>query len=221
MAGEQQVNGIPLWIHPITWLTVILGWVIVNWQNNRREERKEIRTALTQISSDIDALTNLAIEYHTSSRRAYKLEVSIIIKERQLSEKLSFLRLRNSAYSNQYTSFADAITLENFETTSFKKQSQYSQIIESIRDAASDLISALELEYSELFRSGAFIRIFAYWRQQKEQEGLLGALIAFSRRNQEGIMFVFIYIGLLTLGWWYLKFVEQSMQSIIVPVIRV
>ena len=50
----------------ITWLLVLLGWTLVNAQNNRREERKELRAALDRLSLRIEKLVALSIKYWQS-----------------------------------------------------------------------------------------------------------------------------------------------------------
>ncbi len=154
MPGQSQGSGIPFWFYPVTWALVVIGWLIVNWQNNRREERKELRAALSQIYEDIGTVQKKALKYHKSISRDQKLETKIIIMQKKLSEHLSFLRLRNSSFVSEYSDFIDAITLENFESVAFVQQTQGSPILDNIIDTAIELESALELEFAMLFSEG-------------------------------------------------------------------
>ena len=53
-----------------TLVTVIVGWIVVNWQNNNREERKEVRSSLSDVHEEITKLEDIAIEYHTAESRS-------------------------------------------------------------------------------------------------------------------------------------------------------
>ena len=195
MPGSSQGNGTPFWFYPVTWILVVVGWLIVNWQNNRREERKEIRTALSQIYIDIESLQKKAIKYHKSAKRNVKLETQIIIMERKLSEHLSYLRLRDSSYGPSYSLFIDAITLDNFESPTFAQQASTSEILEDIRDYASELESALELEFSNLFRGGFIVKTITLAKQIKEQGTPIGAILNFLEKRHVGIFTIIAYLG--------------------------
>jgi hypothetical protein len=194
MAEVNQGNGTPIWFYPVTWALVIVGWLIVNWQNNRREERKEIRAALAKIFEDIDALQKEAITYHTSKRKNYNLETTIVMMESRLSEHLGYLRIRNSSYIHEYSSFVDAITLDNFQSSIFSRQAPSSVIVENIRDTSSELESALELEFSNLFRGNFVTKTAALIKQALEQQFLLGGFARFVDRRTEAIITLLGYI---------------------------
>lgn len=197
-------GGLGVWFYVITWALVISGWIIVNWQNNRREDRKEIRSALNQIYADIDALQKKSIKYHKSSERNLKAEAKINIMNRRLSEHLGHLGLRLSSYSEEYAQFIDSITMENFETTTFTQQKEGDLILDRIRDNSSYLESALENEFSSLFRGGATDKLLASFRHLREKASPLGKLVSFIDRRQEGIItfiayvFFVLFIGYVT-----------------------
>ncbi|WP_143516636.1 hypothetical protein [Pseudomonas sp. 1239] len=195
MLPAGQGNSLGYWYYLVTWILVISGWVIVNWQNNRREDRKEIRAALTAVYSEIEKIQKAAIKYHKSAERNTKLEAKIVILDRRLSEHLSYLRLRQTSYIKCYSEFIDSIMLENFETADFTQQKEDSELIEKIRDNSSYLESALELEFSNLFRGSFSDKVMALARQIKEQRSPLGAIFNFAYRRHEGIFTVIAYVG--------------------------
>ncbi|WP_146151436.1 hypothetical protein [Pseudomonas sp. R9.37] len=210
MADTNQSSGTPIWFYPVTWALVIIGWLIVNWQNNRREERKEIRTALSKIFEDVAALQNEAITYHTSANRNFNLETKIVMMESRLSEHLSYLRIRNSSYTSEYASFVDSIMLNNFESSTFFRQAPSSIIIESIRDTSSELESALELEFSNLFRGNFVTKTAALIKQAIEQQLILGGLARFVERKSEWIMILLAYLFLGYIIAYTLKLIPLS-----------
>lgn len=194
MPGQNQGNGIPFWFYPVTWALVVVGWLIVNWQNNRREERKELRAALSQMYEDIDSLQKKALKYHKSISRDLKLETKIIIMQKKLSEHLSFLRLRNSSFVGEYSNFIDAITLKNFESGAFMQQKQGSPILDSIIDTAIELESALELEFAMLFRKGFFTKTVTLVSQVIEEGAPVGRIMEFIYRYREGFITFLAYL---------------------------
>ncbi|WP_063030615.1 hypothetical protein [Pseudomonas yamanorum] len=209
LTAESQGNGTPIWFYPVTWALVIVGWLIVNWQNNRREERKEIRTALAKIFDDIDSLQREAITYHTAKRKNFNLETQIVMMESRLSEHLGYLRIRNSSYMDQYSLFVDAITLDNFQSATFIRQAPSSLIIENIRDTSSDLESALELEFSKLFRGNFVTKTGALIKQAIEQQFLLGGFARFMDRKSEAIITLTAYIFLVGFIFYALRLIPS------------
>jgi hypothetical protein len=210
MADTNQGNGTPIWFYPVTWALVIIGWLIVNWQNNRREERKEIRAALTKIFEDVSALQDEAITYHTSARRNFNLETKIVMMESRLSEHLSYLRIRSSSYTSEYSKFVDSITLDNFESSVFFRQAPSSIIVESIRDTSSELESALELEFSSLFRGNFVTKTAALIRQAIEQQFIIGCFVRFVERKSEWIIILVAYLFLVYVIAYTLKLIPLS-----------
>ncbi|WP_346397552.1 hypothetical protein [Pseudomonas syringae] len=194
MPGQSQGSGIPFWFYPVTWALVVIGWLIVNWQNNRREERKELRAALSQIYEDIGTVQKKALKYHKSISRDQKLETKIIIMQKKLSEHLSFLRLRNSSFVSEYSDFIDAITLENFESVAFVQQTQGSPILDNIIDTAIELESALELEFAMLFRKGFITKTFTLVRQVLEEGAPVGQAMEFTYQHRQPIITFFAYL---------------------------
>lgn len=51
----------------VTWLLIVAGWLVVNDQSNRRETRKELRSALDDLAEAIDAAQTAAAAYWTAT----------------------------------------------------------------------------------------------------------------------------------------------------------
>lgn len=210
MLGTAQNNGIPFWFHPVTWTLVIVGWLIVNWQNNRREDRKEIRAALTKIYSDINDLQQEAINFHTSKRQDFNLESKIVLTQGRLTDHLGHLRIRSSSYFTQLSAFIDAITLENFQDSKFTRQAISSELVDNIRDTANELEAALENEFSQLFRGGFITKTIALYRETKEQIKPIGTALYFLEKWQCGIIILLAYLGFAVFFGYVLHIIPKT-----------
>ena len=135
----------------VTWLIVLIGWFVIDKQNNRREQRKEIRAAIDALGEMLDVLEQDAINFHTSGfdeRKGSELRLAI----QRLSARVG--RLSFSENVNLNTRIIDlrrAITLRNFESTNHNVQQNDSQIILTIAAAKDSLIDELEFLFKERF----------------------------------------------------------------------
>jgi hypothetical protein len=140
----------------ITLITVVAGWIIVNWQNNRREERKEVRSSLNGIIEEITEIEDLSIAYHSAESRDQVIEKAITQKITRLSAKIHHLRFDSLDAKNLFIELKKSITLDNFETRKFIQQTHDSDIVDSINLYSEQLQDILETEFSNNFR-GTFL----------------------------------------------------------------
>ncbi|WP_374981302.1 hypothetical protein PSGK_09625 [Pseudomonas solani] len=166
----------------ITPMLVIIGWALVNRQNNKREERKELRTSINEIREDIEALENLSIEYHTNSCDSNSKSDSILNSLTKLSRKLGHTRLPKESYLNSYISLSECVTSNNFRTRDFKKQTKNSEFISNIKSASQELQDKLEDSFYKTYRLSYFDRT-----------------TKFIDRNSNAIFGILAYIGLIIL----------------------
>jgi len=143
------------WTQIVTWLLVISGWLLVNHQNNVREKRKEIRAILDKTQSFLDEIEIEAIKYHTSqesSDSAFQLKRNL---NQKLRNKLDILKLRNLNVEKCYPylkTLRQAVTLENFDTSSFKPQNLSDDLIKNIWLAKDKLSQELENSFAIRYR---------------------------------------------------------------------
>lgn len=143
------------WSQTVTWMLVIAGWWLVNRQNNIREKRKEIRTLIDKLQVYLDEVETLAIKYHTnqeSSDLAFELKRSL---NQKLRSKLDILKLRTLDVNKCYPllkKFRQAVTLNNFDTSSFKPQSMSDTLITNIWLAKDKLSQELEKSFATKYR---------------------------------------------------------------------
>jgi hypothetical protein len=119
----------------ITWLLVILGWYLVNRQNNAREKRKELRALLDQTQKLLDDIETQAIAYHTveaTGERAFFLKCTI---SQKLKHKLDVLSRRSLNLESSLTLLKElrkSITLNNFDSASYEKKELSDPLVRDI-----------------------------------------------------------------------------------------
>lgn len=138
-----------------TWALVILGWALVNRQNNRREERKEIREFVSDISKRSAELRDASFKYHRATARDNTLSSEILFKLKLLGIRLSALKKYGVlADTDLAKRLRQAITMENFDSAGFRSQDEGSKILGNIEQAVEDLASELERAFFEHFLGG-------------------------------------------------------------------
>lgn len=132
-------------IQAVTWLLVVLGWLVVHRKTLERERRKEHREASQRIVNELREIEQEATAFHRSQQfdgdRAESLmwRVTRAIKSLQ-RPPLSTLQINISCLSQLRRS----ITLRNFDASSFSTQQASSEIVKDIRYATDDLIEEIE-----------------------------------------------------------------------------
>src|SRR5689334_20212946 len=101
----------------ITWLLIIAGWLIVNWQSNLRETRKEIRERLDCLRDDTLRLEDLALQHHTvANDPVRRAEIRRMIAAVASSVRMvADAGLRIERRSQLVQDLRQAITLNNFD----------------------------------------------------------------------------------------------------------
>lgn len=136
-------------------IVIILGWVVINHQNNRREIRKEIRSALDKVQDLITDLTAKAIDYHTNKRSKpaeewIKARASLLSQRTQIiSETLGIDR---TDAINQYK---DALMKENFAAQQHPLDDT-DELLKTIRHQAQQLSLTLEKDFAARYHKKLF-----------------------------------------------------------------
>lgn len=137
------------------WLLVVCGWLVVNWQTNRRERRKEIRAA-------IDTIEDLVLDVEVAARKYYQLAgtdsdakaLALEIKSltRRLAARMAALaNFRSEFHSEQQLiSFRAAVTGGDFESASRQPLDLTHQRYLEISNEAVALVSFLDGKYAKL-----------------------------------------------------------------------
>ncbi len=132
----------------ITWVLVIIGWLIVNSQHNKRISRKETRDRLDQMGESLLKLEQVAIEYHTAKKRNDKLACSIRTAIERVSRAINRLGLATTAELNpKIIDLRRAITLQNFDSRKYERKDPSGEFIDRISHSTGELIDLLESKY--------------------------------------------------------------------------
>jgi hypothetical protein len=175
---------------------VILGWVIVNNQNNKREQRKETRTFLNETIKLVELIESDALEYHTGARNNFTLGKLIMLNISKLSEMLTHSRLPLDSYVERYTEFHEGITWENFLSNRFEKQAKSSDLVHNIRDSARALNRALEQSFYD-----TYVKRVSFEFDLKDNT------------FHHYVFAVLAYIGLLVVAAYYLNAAFETVPS--------
>lgn len=159
----------------ITWLLVLLGWTIVNAQNNRREERKELRAALDRLSLRIEKLVVLSIKYWQSEvssesddtsweikRDLDNVEASInrIVRRSEMSlpwywlrrsERLRAISVANSNVLTAFDEWAGTLTGGDFESAARVSRSIADDLITTNVLRANGVVDCLEAAHEAFY----------------------------------------------------------------------
>lgn len=133
-----------------TSVLVVVGWIVVDNQNNKRELRREIRALIDNLITEIDELAERSFKFHKNS-------TFDAIESKQL--KLRIQRIANNINRNSLVEnskaiyhFRKSITGNNFDITIFRTQNDNSEILSLILEEKDELISALEEKYCNKYR---------------------------------------------------------------------
>lgn len=157
-----EVKGV---YYVISWVVAFLGWIVVNQQNNRREERKEIRAALGEIYKVVEELVSSSIAYHKKATHSPDDSKNIRLQVQKVGFKVLHLHFHNDVVNRAVYELRNAITLRNFDTWKHQAQTDESEIIENIYYHSDVLLNALEDCFGDLYRQGFRRAVAQEWRR--------------------------------------------------------
>lgn len=140
------------WLSALPPILVILGWIVVNRQNNQRETRKETRSSLQDFYKALDELENAAISFHTHDQWSpEKAQTIRTTTERTLRRARMIADTLGITLINECKEMRQAITLDNFDKSTHQPQQRDSEIILRIEDGRDRLFLELEKAFSAKF----------------------------------------------------------------------
>ena len=152
--ADPVATTIPLWRSVITWGLIAVGWLIINWQNNYRETRKERRAILDRLRNELSQLESKAIKLHTSAQLDQQLLIEVTRQIKRIWPQIEILgatKINNIKYLTY--NLRRAITLHNTDISTFAKQHPGSSLLINISDAIDTLINALELDFTNKYHN--------------------------------------------------------------------
>jgi hypothetical protein len=140
------------WGDVVTWLLVIVGWLVVNWQSNLRETRKEIRERIDCLRDDILKLEDLSTRHHTvDNDPVRRAEIKRLIAAVAASAKMiGDAGLSIEKRSQLIRDLRQAITLRNFDEE-YAPVPVTDPIVIDIGASVAALLRATETAYSQRY----------------------------------------------------------------------
>ncbi|MBV8603221.1 MAG: hypothetical protein JO224_00920 [Pelomonas sp.] len=130
------------WLPPIL---VVLGWIVVNWQNDKRELRKEARTLIDAAKKSVGEIAVKAVNYHVDGQHGLAFEIKAGLDALEIEcERLPFFVVKNSPLMGAHVAFSDAVTGGDFEATAPAKKAPNSPEVATILRTRTEMLAELE-----------------------------------------------------------------------------
>jgi transcription initiation factor TFIIIB Brf1 subunit/transcription initiation factor TFIIB len=140
------------WLSALPPILVVLGWIVVNYQNNQRETRKETRASLQDFYKALSELESIAISFHTHDQwNDEKAQAIRTTTERTLRRARMIAKSLGITLTDECKAMRQAITLDNFEKSTYQPQQRDSEIILRIEDGHDCLFIELENAFTAKF----------------------------------------------------------------------
>lgn len=137
----------------VQWITLILGWFVIDRHNNRRELRKEKRTVIDRLLVELETVENIAVNYHTSSHHQTEIARDIKVRLNRIAKLIKRESLLTpKVFNHRMVEVRRTITIRNFDTPDFISQPQESDILAAIAAAKDALVHELETHFGKNYR---------------------------------------------------------------------
>lgn len=142
-----------------TWILVIVGWAFVRWDNNRREDRRDVKARIDSLIKDVRSLEDKAYEYYQTDPATDVLLLEMGMKRDQdaLDARLGHLRKSSVRFQEVHllSVYWRVLTGSPFAQSNRPKMAPGDPKFKEISSASNDLISYLEDEYDLLYTAKA------------------------------------------------------------------
>jgi hypothetical protein len=158
-------TAIESWLPYLPLVVTLVGWAVINGQNNRRERRKELRDLIRQVEQRVDSILDNAASYFAldgSALASRELEHKIRSGFSGTSQLLSRLKAAgwNHKTQEEFIAFKQAVTGGQFESTSRKKSDASGALLAESATAGFAFVSKLEENYFSTFP----VRMKPFWK---------------------------------------------------------
>jgi hypothetical protein len=138
----------------IPWVIAVVGWFFTHAFSEARERRKENRAQLDKAFELLQSIEHDGRTFHCASNFEEEKSLALTSKILTLERKFSRIRcLRSDGLTPYIVALRRAVTLCNFDKSTFKPQLPTSEILTEISCAAADLEDAVEAQYSAQYPS--------------------------------------------------------------------
>ncbi len=154
MTTYQIVNDILRLVIPAT--CIVIGWLVVSNQQDKRERRKEIRDLVEEVTKIILIVREDVLEYFGEKNNdptgplADKIKLNLLL----ISQYLFLMKSAglNIKVSQELIALRKTATGGFFETVDFKKQLENPQWLGNLRSESVELILAIQKAYFRQFK---------------------------------------------------------------------
>lgn len=127
---------------------VVAGWAATHLLSEARERRKEARGQIEKFIDRLQNLENTARSFHTAASFQHTQQINLITELDRLERSLKRIDiLDQDALIQPIIFLRQAITLENFEPSTYVRQLQTSQLLQDIATASQDMEDEVERQY--------------------------------------------------------------------------
>lgn len=140
-----------------TWLLVIIGWFFVSSDNNKRENRKEVRLAINAISTTLTNLQKLVFRYYTSAINAPGVDdISVEIKDEimRLGLQLEVLKKHDDKFNldTEYLKLKQDVTGNaNFDSNNRRQLNRNDRDLMTMALSGQSLLEELEVRFVKYY----------------------------------------------------------------------
>jgi hypothetical protein len=134
----------------VPWLLIVVGWMIVNYQNNVRETRKEARAMADAAKKTAIEVSSKAVDFFTSADASgLALKSSLELLEIELERFPLFSA--GSKLLVCFTAFAEVITGDDFESRDRSVKEPTSPEINAVFRTRNELLAEIERQFKVHF----------------------------------------------------------------------
>jgi len=125
-------------------LLVVIGWIIVNHQNNKRETRKECRSLIDDAKAAVIDVAAKAVLYHTEAKKELSVEILAAIDALEIECERLPNWVKGCPLMGCHAAFANAMTGGDFDSAEVEKKAANSPQVISIVRTRTEMLSELE-----------------------------------------------------------------------------
>ena len=155
MQPENSPSIIGIVTPVVQWGLIIFGWLVVSRDNDRREQRKEIRSMLNDISKLIIDIQDDAHSYYVSSPDSTSSFKELKIKEKiqRLERMIDIVGQQKAGFKKkkELISFRRLVTGRQFESKERTALPSEHRLHLEISASAKDLILSLESKFQTAY----------------------------------------------------------------------
>lgn len=132
------------------WIVTAMGWLVANFQANKREKRKELRAEIDRVILTVHGLLEAARQYYTKAgddREDARLRIHTLINRASGQIELLDRHQDDPKVQSRFVSLYEAITNGDFESKDLKPAPLSGERYTRIAFAAENLVSKIEEWY--------------------------------------------------------------------------